>query len=197
MATSELAVLMALRVHGRSEVARVAAAVGAPADEVQTVLAALATAGLTTAVARPMTYGVTAAPLVALSDAGRVRLTRLVADEPIDRPALAALYDGRFGAADRELKARVTAWQLAADVEKAAACDAVLRSAATVGGVAAALAAVAPRLAPYPRRIADAAAAVATGDVRFVASPRVDSLHQIWFELHEDLLVTLGRSRAA
>ena len=33
--------------------------------------------------------------------------------------------------------------------------------------------------------------------MRFVASPRVDSLHQVWFELHEDLLVTLGRERGA
>ncbi len=70
-----------------------------------------------------------------------------------------------------------------------------MAAAATAGGVAAALAETAPRLAPYPRRIAAAAAAIATGDARFVASPRVDSLHQVWFELHEDVLVTLGRSR--
>ena len=72
-----------------------------------------------------------------------------------------------------------------------------MRAAAPAGGVAADVARVGPRFAPYPLRIADAAAAIATGDVRFVASPRVDSLHQVWFELHEDLLVTLGRTRAA
>ena len=63
-------------------------------------------------------------------------------------------------------------------------------------GLFAALAAVAPRLASYPSRLAEAAGAIATGDSRFVANPRVDSLHQVWFELHEDVLVTLGRSRA-
>ena len=193
-ATSELAVLMALRVHGRSDAARIAAAIGGDAAAAAATLAALAAGGLTIPVARSVPAG---AALVALSEDGRARLARLVAEEPIDRAALAALYAGRFGAADRELKARVTAWQLAPDADKPSARDAVMASAATIGGVAAALAAIVPRLGPYPRRLADAAAAVATGDARFVASPRVDSLHQIWFELHEDLLVTLGRSRAS
>ena len=34
------------------------------------------------------------------------------------------------------------------------------------------------------------------GDGRFVASPRVDSYHGIWFELHEDLIQLAGRTRA-
>ena len=38
-------------------------------------------------------------------------------------------------------------------------------------------------------------AAVGGGDTRFVASPRVDSYHSVWFELHEDLLATLGFER--
>ena len=33
------------------------------------------------------------------------------------------------------------------------------------------------------------------GDQRFVASPRVDSYHGIWFELHEDLIRLAGRTR--
>ena len=33
------------------------------------------------------------------------------------------------------------------------------------------------------------------GDNRFVASPRVDSYHGIWFELHEDLIRLAGRTR--
>ena len=35
------------------------------------------------------------------------------------------------------------------------------------------------------------------GDGRYVASPRVDSYHGIWFELHEDLIALAGRTRAA
>jgi hypothetical protein len=59
------------------------------------------------------------------------------------------------------------------------------------------LAAVGARLRPYAVRLASALEALDGGDTRFVASPRVDSLHQVWFELHEDLLATLGRVRAA
>jgi pyruvate,orthophosphate dikinase len=39
-------------------------------------------------------------------------------------------------------------------------------------------------------------AAARGGDNRFVASPRVDSYHGIWFELHEDLILLAGRNRA-
>ncbi len=196
MATaSELAVLMALRVGGRGDAARVARAVGCAEVEAAAVLAALAERGATTAVASGPAESPSAG-LVGLSDDGRALLARLVAAEPIDRAALAALYE-RFLAADRELKATITAWQLATDADKPAAQAAVMARAATAGGVAAALARAVPRLAPYPLRIAEAAAAIATGQARFVASPRVDSLHQVWFELHEDLLVMLGRSRGA
>jgi len=34
------------------------------------------------------------------------------------------------------------------------------------------------------------------GDDRYVASPRVDSYHGIWFELHEDLILLAGRRRS-
>ena len=34
------------------------------------------------------------------------------------------------------------------------------------------------------------------GDQRYVASPRVDSYHGVWFELHEDLIALAGRRRA-
>ncbi len=38
--------------------------------------------------------------------------------------------------------------------------------------------------------------AVNAGDHRYVASPRVDSYHSVWFELHEELILLAGRSRA-
>jgi pyruvate, orthophosphate dikinase len=53
-----------------------------------------------------------------------------------------------------------------------------------------------PRLAAYRERLARAAEAAAGGDHRYVASPRVDSYHNVWFELHEDLILLAGRSRA-
>jgi pyruvate,orthophosphate dikinase len=53
-----------------------------------------------------------------------------------------------------------------------------------------------PRLAEYGARLDRAAAFVRDGDHRYIASPRVDSYHSIWFEFHEDLILLAGRTRA-
>lgn len=51
------------------------------------------------------------------------------------------------------------------------------------------------RLGDYAARLETAAGRVAAGDHSFIASPRVDSYHSIWFELHEDLIRLAGRTR--
>ena len=53
-----------------------------------------------------------------------------------------------------------------------------------------------PRAGRYRVRLAAALEHVLGGDLRFVASPRVDSYHGAWFELHEDLILLAGRTRA-
>ena len=53
-----------------------------------------------------------------------------------------------------------------------------------------------PRLADYRVRLGRAIDRVHAGDHHYVASPRVDSYHSVWFELHEDLIQLAGRSRA-
>ena len=60
--------------------------------------------------------------------------------------------------------------------------------------VLAALAAGLPRFGGYASRFVDAGR-LAASDPRWIAGPMVDSLHTIWFELHEHLLATLGRRR--
>jgi pyruvate, orthophosphate dikinase len=52
-----------------------------------------------------------------------------------------------------------------------------------------------PRFSDYRARLDRALDAARGGDGRFVASPRVDSYHSIWFELHEDLIQLAGRTR--
>lgn len=52
------------------------------------------------------------------------------------------------------------------------------------------------RFARYQRRFAAAVSAVDRGEHDLVSSPTADSIHNIWFEFHEDLLRTLGRTRA-
>jgi pyruvate,orthophosphate dikinase len=51
------------------------------------------------------------------------------------------------------------------------------------------------RLAIYRERLGRALEQALAGDGRFVASPRVDSYHGVWFELHEDLIQLAGRTR--
>lgn len=196
-----LATLMALRVKGRATAAMIAAAARMPRPEADAALAAMVAAG------HALRMGESFAP----TSAGRTELRALLAAERIDRGALAARY-AAFLACDIGVKAAVTAWQLATRGASAsggaprrapAGGDdrrrlAVLRRAGEAArALAAELGAIVPRLLAYPDRLGAALAALGGGDTRFVASPSVDSLHQVWFELHEDLLLTLGRERGA
>ena len=52
-----------------------------------------------------------------------------------------------------------------------------------------------PRFRDYGARLTRALDAVRGGDGRYVASPRVDSYHGVWFELHEDMIQLAGRTR--
>ena len=52
-----------------------------------------------------------------------------------------------------------------------------------------------PRYRHYAARFERSLEHVDSGRSDFVSSPVVDSLHNIWFEFHEDLLAVLGRPR--
>jgi pyruvate,orthophosphate dikinase len=52
-----------------------------------------------------------------------------------------------------------------------------------------------PRLGAYKARLGRAAGLVAEGHLDYIASPRLDSYHNVWFELHEDLILLAGRTR--
>jgi hypothetical protein len=51
------------------------------------------------------------------------------------------------------------------------------------------------RFGTYTTRFESSIDLVDTGRHEFVSSPVVDSVHNVWFEFHEDLLRTLGRER--
>lgn len=53
----------------------------------------------------------------------------------------------------------------------------------------------APRLAVYQRKLTAALEKAEDGDIAWVSDARQDSYHTMWFELHEDLLRLLGRTR--
>jgi hypothetical protein len=56
-------------------------------------------------------------------------------------------------------------------------------------------AALEPRFREYVRRLDAAYDKTLAGQHDFVSGAKVDSYHTVWFELHEDLLRTLGRER--
>ncbi len=143
-----------------------------------------------------------------LTDTGKIRASELLAAERsgwgADR-ATAALDS--FLDLDQRMKDTVTAWQLrdaeaqvVNDHSDAAYDQAVLDRLAALHadaiGWLTPVAAGSPRLADYGVRLGRAMDHARAGDQRFVASPRVDSYHGIWFELHEDLIQLAGRSRA-
>lgn len=58
------------------------------------------------------------------------------------------------------------------------------------------LAAALPRLDGYRRKLMAALEKTEDGAIEWVSDARLESYHTVWFELHEDLLRVLGRSRA-
>jgi pyruvate,orthophosphate dikinase len=147
-----------------------------------------------------------------LTDAGKDRAADLLA---ADRSAWGGDAAGQaleaFVALDKRMKDAVTAWQLRppsgdggepeVNDHSDAEYDATVL--ATLDGIGAdadawlaPLEAQSRRLRGYRPRRARARELAKGGDQRYVASPRVDSFHGIWFELHEDLIQLAGRTRA-
>jgi hypothetical protein len=146
-----------------------------------------------------------------LTQDGRDAVGALLADE-LDRTgaraAIEAAYQ-RFQAVNRELLEVCTAWQLksldgvqtindhadvAYDAETIRRLAAVHEAAApVVDDLGTAL----PRFARYGPRLAHALARVLAGENQWFTRPVLDSYHTVWFELHEDLLSTLGLQRGA
>ncbi len=138
--------------------------------------------------------------MFSLTDDGKALGAEMIAgDRASWGPAAAqAALDG-FLELDARMKVIVTAWQMKevdgeqvlndhADADHDAGVLAQLAAlhADTTAWIRPLLAGM-PRLSGYGRRLDAAAAAAAGGDALYVASPRVDSYHGVWFELHEDL----------
>jgi pyruvate,orthophosphate dikinase len=70
------------------------------------------------------------------------------------------------------------------------------RTDAKVWTALAPLASALNRFDVYPRRLRRALALIGEGDHSMLAAPLKDSYHTVWFELHEELIILSGRSRA-
>jgi pyruvate,orthophosphate dikinase len=145
-----------------------------------------------------------------LTDRGVQRRAELVAQERQAIPAdVRATLLGAFAALDGRMKEIVTAWQMR---ESGPRAEPVLNDHADADydrGVLDRLESLAsdadswladladwPRSAAYRARLTRALDLAVAGDPRYVASPRVDSYHGVWFELHEELIGLAGSTRA-
>ena len=190
--------LRAIAIKGFAPIEGVADAVLSTPDDVRPILDQLVIEG----------FASTAAGAYRLSEAGTSRADELIAAEQdawgIDRAAAAL---DAFLDLDHRMKDTVTAWQLRSadaqvvnDHSDADYDKTVLDRLAALHDDAIAwltsLESGSPRLAGYRLRLDRALEQAIGGDGRFVASPRIDSYHGIWFELHEDLIRLAGRTRA-
>ncbi|MEV0900492.1 transcriptional regulator [Actinoplanes sp. NPDC049802] len=192
---SDPLVLHTLRCMGFTDLERVAEAGGWSPEETESRLIDLAVQGLVTRT--PGAFGGWG-----LTEAGKVADARLVAEEVVAagaRDAVTSAYQD-FMVLNPELLDLSTAWHMrtvdgvatvndhtdpAYDARVLARFTDLDRRATPV---CAALASALPRFAAYRRRLG---AALARGDLTETTS----SYHSVWFQLHEDLLVTLGIPR--
>ncbi|WP_063034531.1 hypothetical protein [Nocardia grenadensis] len=194
-------VLHSLRCIGHAGVARLAEATGTPESAAEADLIVLAAEGL-------VTYPSGDFGGWGLTDAGRALNAEQIADE-LDTAqagtAVTAAYH-RFLTLNPEVLDLCTAWQLRSVDGIVTAndhtdpgydtrildrlSDVDLRAQTICTHLSAAL----PRFRRYRLRLAGALGRVRAGDPDYVATDTA-SYHTVWFQLHEDLLVTLGIPR--
>jgi hypothetical protein len=195
--------LHGVRVRGVGQADSVAEATGLAVEPVERALRDAAAEGF-------VVCRTGALPGWQLTGAGRQRHAQLVADELDDagvRAEVERCYD-EFLALNGELLAVCSAWHVVGEGDDRRANDhsdaaydrsiiaRLLELHRRAQTVCASLAAVLERFAPYGRRLDEACRRVAAGEHDWITKPLLASYHTVWFELHEDLLLTLGRERA-
>jgi hypothetical protein len=189
--------VVALKKMATAEV--VAAATGAAPDRAAAALDRLADRGLLVVAGGAALPTDAAEPALKAAAAERYASVRTDAD-------VAALV-GRFETVNAQFLTTMSAWQqvdvggrkVANDHSDSAYDDKVIgrleKLVARLEPLLDALATHDPRFGVYPRRFGAALTGIDDGRHELVSSPTVDSVHNIWFEFHEDLLRTLGRDR--
>jgi hypothetical protein len=200
---ARLLVLHWLRLKGQASAAAVGESAEIATAEAESWLAQLAADGLVVHRDVPEGWSLTAA--------GRAEHARLVGREIDDvgvRPAIEGAYE-RFRALNGAVLDACSRWQV-----REVAGTAVVNDhrdpdydARVVGDLAALHTHVGPlcdnlagaleRYRPYHDQLSRAVARVEAGEREWFTKPRLASYHTVWFELHEDLLTTLGLDRTA
>ena len=194
-------VLHALRTKGMAEVDALARAAGLSSNQAAAVLDELGEQGW-------VRYrdGKRAKGWMLLGE-GRAEAERMVAaevDQSGVKPLIQEHYES-FRVLDPELKVVCTDFQVRGDQTLNDHTDpdydaAVIARLAEINRrvqpILAHLAEALDRFGHYGGRLEYALNQVLSGDINWFTKPSLDSYHEVWFELHEDLLVSLGIDRA-
>lgn len=208
-----LDVLNSLTIKGLAEVGDLAEATGRDAQEVSAQLAGWQERGLVRwRQGRLSGWSVTAD--------GRSERDRQLAESVPTGAAAATLNSGyeRFLPLNSRFKRLCTTWQTrpapavavpratpgpdagptsdAGPGDEQALIDELARLHTQIAALLGELATALPRLAPYQPRLDAALARLRAGDTTAFTAPRRASYHDVWMELHADLLATLGRNRS-
>ena len=199
---SDFLILHTLRVKGLTPLAVVSAQTGLPATQADQVLRRLAARGLVTIREGRMAGAV-------LTPAGKQAHAEQLAQDAGTRgaaAALAAAYE-EFLPVNAEFKRVCQSWQMRPDGQPNDHADAgydagVISRLAGIhqrllASVLEPLEQALPRFAAYPVRLSGALGRVRGGDATAFARPMADSYHDIWMELHQDLLLSMGCERGA
>jgi hypothetical protein len=195
--SGELALLMALRTQGLATVERASIAAGVDRDVAEKTLTGFADAGLAKLREGRMTGFM-------LLPAGTARLDELLVAEGLRASeSLCDCYDRFMQLNTRVLKV-CSDWQLKRDdvpndhsdpdydAEVIERLDALHRRSAKCAGT---IAEAAARYSPYGTRLGVCVERLNGGDHTAFTAVMAESYHTVWFEMHQDLLLTLGRER--
>ena len=197
----DLLVLHTLRCIGFAALPRVAGATALPEADAESELIDLAVAGLVTRV--PGEFGGWG-----LTDAGRAADAERIAAELDAAHARAAVTSAfnDFSGLNVELLDLCSAWQMRTvdgvstpndhhdGVYDARVLERFTEFDTRAAPVCADLAAALPRFERYRARLTDALTRAKAGSLDYLTD-NLDSYHNVWFQLHEDLLATLGIPR--
>src|SRR5262245_53270815 len=200
---SRLLVLHALRLKGTADAATVAATADLPADEVAAQLEKLAGEGL----AAESTGALAGWSLTATGRTEHRRELRREVDAAGARATVTGAYE-RFRALNAGVLDACSRWQVRTvggqmvrnDHHDRAYDARVVAELARLGDQAAPLvddlAGALARYQGYKPKLQEAVRRVEAGEGDWFAKPVMPSFHTVWFELHEDLLTTLGLERS-
>jgi DNA-binding PadR family transcriptional regulator len=183
-------VLHLLKVKGFASTESVAASIGADVTAVEPLLQqAVADELVKHREGRLSGYTLTAA--------GRTRHSELrgqaLGDDAVAK--ISEAYEAFLGP-NRAFKSLTTDWQLREEGSDPTALLAQLGDLdREVGALIKTAEMGEPRFAHYRSRFATALERLRSGDDSAFARPMSDSYHDVWMELHEDLVTTLGRER--